>query len=276
MRLLLIFVGVFFCVMCAHAQKANEWKALEVEGDTLMSREDYEGALVKYNEVAKITRLKDPQTYIIFYKRGICLYSLEEFEQALGQVDQFLKQQPDFDQAKLLRAFIGRELGDTQIQLSSLSDLLLHDPRNLDLLKWRATTFIDAGLYPEARRDIVAAQKINNDAELEGYIGIAYYYEDKPDSAIAHFDKAISLDKMYVTSYLYAGSLCLDEEVYELALEYINQGLLIEPSNSSLQLYKGIALVQNETLDEGCRILAKVFYAGADDAGDYLKEFCYR
>jgi tetratricopeptide (TPR) repeat protein len=264
-----------FCLTLSFAQKNAKWKALEVEADTLMAHEDYEGALSKYNEIAKATGLKDPDTYLIFYKRGVCLYSLQAFEEALDQINQFLKLQPDFHQAKLLKAFIGRELGDTNVQLSTLSDLLLLDPKNLDLLKWRATTFIDAGLYPEARRDIVVAQKINDDAELEGYMGISYYYEDKPDSAIAYFDKAIALDKTYITAYLYAASLCLDEEVYDLALEYVRSGLQIDPKNISLQFYKGIALVQKDNITQGCSCLAKAFNAGVDDAGDYLKEFCY-
>jgi tetratricopeptide (TPR) repeat protein len=274
MRFAFIFVGLCFYSMLCSGQN-EKWKALEVEGDTLMAREDYEGALSRYNEIAKATGLKDPDTYLIFYKRGVCLYSLQAFEEALDQINQFLKLQPEFHQAKLLKAFIGRELGDTQVQLSTLSDLLLLDPKNLDLLKWRATTFVDAGLYPEARRDIVAAKKINNDAELEGYMGISYYYEDKPDSAILYFDKAIALDKTYITAYLYAVSLCLDEEVYDLALDYVNKGLQIDPANISLQFYKGIALVQKEDLKRGCSLLYKAFNAGVDDAGDYLKEYCY-
>jgi tetratricopeptide (TPR) repeat protein len=274
MRFAFIFAGLCFCAVMSFAQ-TEKWKALEVEADTLMAREDYEGALSKYNEIAKATGLKDPDNYIIYYKRGICLYSLQAFEDALNQINQFLKLQPDDHQAKLLRAFIGRELGDTEVQLSSLSDLLLLDPKNLDLLKWRATTFVDAGLYPEARRDIIAAQKINNDAELEGYMGITYYYEDKPDSSILYFDKAIARDKTYITAYLYAVSLCLDEEVYDLALDYINKALQIDPPNISLEFYKGIALVQKDDLKKGCSCLAKAFNAGIDDAGDYLKEFCY-
>jgi tetratricopeptide (TPR) repeat protein len=274
MRSLFILVGLLFCSLLVHAQ-ADKWKAVEVEADTLMSQGDYEGALDKYNQIAKATRLKDPEQYFIYYKRGVCLYSLQQYEEALLEIDQFIKLQPDFYQAKLMRALIGRELGDEQVQLSSLSELLQLDPKNLDLLKWRATTFVDAGMYPEARRDIKVARKITDDAELEGYMGISYYYEDKPDSALMFFDKAIDMDKNYLTSYLYAGSLCLDEEAYDLSLTYLNKGLQIDPSNVSLQFYKGVALVEKQDLTHGCRLLVKAFNAGVDDASGYLKEFCY-
>jgi tetratricopeptide (TPR) repeat protein len=274
MRSLFILTGLLFCSLLVRAQ-ADKWQALEVEADTLMSQEDYEGALNKYNAIVKATGLKDPEQYIIYYKRGLCLYSLQQYEEALKDVDQFIKLQPDFHQAKLLKAFIGRDMGDEQVQISSLSDLLQLDPKNLDLLKWRAGTFVDAGMYPEARRDIKVARKIHDDAEMEGYMGISYYYEDKPDSALMFFDKAIEMDKNYITSYLYAGSLCLDEDAYDLSLTYLNKGLQIDPTNVTLQFYKGIALVQKEDLTHGCRLLVKAFNAGVDDAGGYLKEYCY-
>jgi tetratricopeptide (TPR) repeat protein len=274
MRSLFVFTALLFCssLVCAQTDK---WKALEIEADTLMARENYEAALDKYNRIDKATGLKDPDLYFIYYKRGVCLYSLQQYEDALQEVEQFIKLQPDFYQAKLLKAYIGREIGDEQIQISSLSDLLRLDPKNLDLLKWRATAFIDAAMYPESRRDVVAAKNIHDDAELEGYLGITYYYEEKADSALLYFDKAISMDKTYLTSYLYAGSLCLDEEAYDLSLIYLNKGLQIDPTNITLQFYKGIALVEKQDLDHGCSLLAKAFKAGVDDAGDYLKEYCY-
>jgi tetratricopeptide (TPR) repeat protein len=275
MRFLIILCGFLLCAMHAHAQ-SEQWKALEVEADTLMSRENYEGALLKYDQIIKATGLKDADTYFIYYKRGVCLYSLQRYEEALQDVEQFIKLQPDFHQAKLLKAFLGREMGDTQIQITSLTDLLQQDPKNLDLLKWRATTFVDAGMYAESRRDTKAAQNIHDDAELEGYMGISYYYESKSDSALMYFDKAIALDRSYLTSYLYAGSLCLDEEAYDLSLIYLNKGLQIDPTNVSLQFYKGIALVEKGDLIPGCRLLAKAFNSGIDDAGDYLKDFCYK
>ena len=43
-------------------------------------------------------------------------------------------------------------------------------------------------------------------------------------------------------------------------------------ANSTL---KGVALVELEKLDEGCRCLNKSFYSGYDEADGYLKEYCY-
>ena len=76
-------------------------------------------------------------------------------------------------------------------------------------------------------------------------------------------------------AYLYASSFCLQEEFYEKAISYVNLALRIEPQNQTALFYKGIALVETEKKEEGCSCLAKAFYSGFDDAGDYLVEYCY-
>jgi hypothetical protein len=36
-----------------------------------------------------------------------------------------------------------------------------------------------------------------------------------------------------------------------------------------------VALVEMEKLEEGCKCLNRAFYAGMDDAGDYLEAHCF-
>jgi hypothetical protein len=55
----------------------------------------------------------------------------------------------------------------------------------------------------------------------------------------------------------------------------VDIGLRLEPGDQQLLFYKGVALAETEKLDEGCRILSNLFYAGVDQAGDYLKQYCY-
>jgi hypothetical protein len=74
---------------------------------------------------------------------------------------------------------------------------------------------------------------------------------------------------------MYISSLCLEQEAYEMALTYIDLGLKLEASNMNLIFYKGIALAETKKVEEGCRYLLKAFNAGLDQAGDYLKQYCY-
>lgn len=274
-RVLLHVSMVVMFSLTSHINHAQHWKALEVEADTLLAREDYEGAVKLYSKIINTSKPVEREAYPILYKRALCFYSLTNYDAALKDLDSFIAVDPDFHQASLLKAFIGRDAGAPEIQLEGLNVLLKHDSTNVELLRWRATALLDNGKFADARKDLYRLKQKGNNAELELYTGISYYYENESDSAIVHFDNAIALDKSYMSPYLYAGSLSLDEEAYPLALTYLNAGLKLDPTNITMIFYKGVALVESHNITEGCRCLNKAFANGIDDAGSYLKEFCF-
>jgi tetratricopeptide (TPR) repeat protein len=116
---------------------------------------------------------------------------------------------------------------------------------------------------------------VRDDAETEVYLGYSYYNLQKVDSALMALNKSIELDPNYIPAYLYAGSFCLEQGNNDLALKYLTIASRLDPTNTTVLFYKGIALVEKENLDEGCSCLNKAFYAGEDDASDYLSEYCY-
>ena len=272
-----IFLGVFFFIFCAGVIQAQNPKsqAWKVKGDTLLNRQDFKGAIKYYSKIIAASKQKDGFVYEAIYKRAVCFYSLGDFESALKDIDIFIPANLSFSQAHLLRAFIYRELRDNEKQLIDLQAAISLRPNDPDLLKWRATLFLDKGEYLLAKLDILEARKSQTDSELETYLGLVYYNLNYPDSALIALNKSIELDVNYLPAYFYAASFCLQEEHYNLALKYVNVALRLDPKNSTALFYKGVALVEKKDLDEGCSCLNKAFYLGYDDAGDYLKEYCY-
>jgi len=263
-------------VLGVHAQTASaKWKVVEIEGDTLLNREDFKGALECYNKAIELSKLKDTESKALLFKRAICYYSLGDFQKALDDLGVFIPLYPAFPRAKLLRAFIHRELEDTEAQLTDINELLEINQSNPDLLKWRASLYMELDKFADAKNELLGIQKLTNNEEIETQLGFSYYNLDQPDSALLHFESALSINGGYIPAYLYTSSLCLEQEAYDMALTYIDLGLRLDPKNSSFIFYKGIALVETEKVVEGCRLLAKVFYAGFDQAGDYLKQNCY-
>ena len=271
-----VFVAVILigCPYFASAQKLKGNDALMAQADTLLSRQDYAGAIALYNKITTTSESLSDENYSLFYKRAYCFYALEQYDNALQDVNQYLEKKPE-DQAKLLRAYINQELGNHEAQLTDLNAFIEASPENIELLQWRASVLMEMERYAEAQRDIRRLLISQPGPELKGYLGLTYYYLNDPDSALIIFDDVIASDPDYIQPYLYAGSLALDEEAYDLALQYINAGIKKDPSNNTLLFYKGIALVASERTDEGCRCLTKVFNAGFDDAADYLKSYCY-
>src|SRR5260221_1257909 len=267
--LLLLAVGI-------EARSQNEkWKAWEIEADTLLNRQDFEGAVKLYSKIIDATKSKDKSAFAAVYKRAICYYNLNDFKHALDDLEVFIPEFPDNEHARLLRAFVYKGLGDADHQLTDLKNLLESKPVNRDLLQWRASVYLDKGEYSAAKKDLLAVKAIQDDAETEMFLGTAYYYEGKPDSALLSLNKAIELNATFLPSYLYAGFFCLQEEEFELSVKYLNLALKLDPANTAALFYKGIALVELKQEKEGCRCLTKAFDAGEDDAADYLKEYCY-
>ncbi len=261
-----------FLVSAQSTPKKNE--SLILQADTLLQQQDFAGALALYTKIIEKTKPVNADDYRVIYKRAYCYYALGDFDNALSDINRFIQQVPD-EQAKLMRAYINQELENYEAQLQDLNELLANNPGNPELLRWRASVLMESEHYAEAQKDIRKLLDYQPSPELKSYLGLSYYYQNNPDSAIAIFDEVIAGTPDYLQPYLYAASLALEEEAFDLALEYINQGLSIDPANLTLLFYKGIALVENDKTDEGCKCITKAFAGGIDDAADYLKNYCY-
>ena len=270
----LLILGALLCSESVQAQFSRKVDERVVQADTLMAREDYAGALALYTKVIESSRLATPQEAHVLYKRAYCYYSLERFNDALTDVNRYVEKTNDL-QGVLLRAYVYQSLDRPEDQLADINTLAQSNPDSLVLLRWRASVLMDAEKYKEARRDIQKIMIIDRSPEIAGYLGLTYYYDNDPDSALVIFDRVIASNPKHTQTYVYAASLALEEESFPLALNYIDKGLQQDPANNTLMFYKGIALVESEKPDEGCRCLSKAFAAGNDDAGDYLKQYCY-
>ncbi len=268
--LLLSFASMVF------AQDAMTRRAKwETDADTLMNHEDFAGAAALYSRIISECTFKEQSDYRFIYKRAVSYYSESRFDSALTDMNHFVSEFPESPQARILRALIYRQKGDTTNQLNDLQKAIDLRGSTPELIRWRGALRADKGDFKGAKKDLEEAKVFTDDAELETNLGFIYYSLGSLDSALVCFNKAIVLDVNYSASYLYAGTFCLEDERYELALTYLELALRIDPANRSALFYKGASLVELKRTDEGCRCLQKAFDAGEDDAADYLKEYCF-
>lgn len=270
-----LFIWIFCAIPFLGIAQDSKWKEWEVQADTLMQRENFKEAIKLYTKIIDESKLKDPSNYGALYKRSVGYYRSSEFKLALADLETLSSKNPSIPQIFVLRALIYRELDDADKQLENVEAAieLTGDP---GLIKWRATLNLEKGKFQEAKTDLLVVRNIQTDPETETQLGFAYYSLQESDSAMQCINKAIELEPSYLPAYYYAGSFCLQEENYQLGLKYLDLGLRLEPTNASLLFYKGIALVELDRTDEGCRFLKKAFDAGEDDAADYLIEYCYQ
>ena len=240
-----------------------------------MNRQQFEEAAKLYSKVITTRGLKERDDYRTLYKRAFSYYYTGEFDKALKDLDVFLPEFPRVAQAYVLRAFICRELDNAGGQLESIQKAIELQRDNLELVRWRGSLFLQKSEYQLAKADFLVVRSQSDDPELETNLALAYYSLSNIDSALIAINKSIELDATYEPAYLYGGSFCLETEKYAKSLEYLNLALLVNPENANAMFYKGMVLVELKKETEGCRLLAKAFNAGQDDAAGYLKERCY-
>jgi len=273
------FTLLYFLLYISSWAKAQDeqaqWTKWETDADTLMNHQDFAGAVALYSKIISKCTFKEKSDYRYVYKRAVSYYSGNNFDSALVDMNRFVPEFPESPQARILRALIYRQKGDAENQLKDLEKAIELRGPTTELIRWRGALLADKGDFKAAKKDLEEVKNFQDDAELETNLGFIYYSLGSLDSALVCFNKAIVLDVNYSPSYLYAGTFCLQEDKYELALKYLELGLRIDPTNRSALFYKGVSLVELKRRDEGCRCLQKAFSAGEDDAADYLKEYCF-
>lgn len=271
----LLFFLLCFAITAFSQDEQTRWSKWETDADTLMNHQDFSGAVALYSKIIGECKFKEKTDYKFIYKRAVSYYSGGEFDHALADMNKFIPEFPESPQARILRALIYRQQGDVSNQLNDLQKAIDLRGSTPELLRWRGTLLVDKGEFKAAKKDLEEVKIFTDDAELETNLGFIYYSLGSLDSALFCFNKAIVLDVNYSTSYLYAGTFCLQDERFELALKYLKLALRIDPTNRSALFYKGVSLVELERTDEGCHCLQKAFDAGEDEAADYLKEYCF-
>jgi tetratricopeptide (TPR) repeat protein len=270
--ILILFFGLISISGFAQNPK---WAVWETEADTLMSHEDFSGAIKLYTKVIDASKLKDEPSYRVLYKRAVGYYSAGNFQKAVADMDRFIPKFQENYQARILRALAYRELGDVDNQFADVEKALELSRGEPQIMKWRAGLLMEKGEYELAKKDLLLVKLFQDDPEVEMNLAFAYYSLEKPDSALMAVNKSIEMDATFAPAYLYGGTFALEEENFELALKYLEVALRLDPENINALFYKGVALVELKKEKEGCSCLNKAFMAGQDDAADYLKQYCY-
>jgi len=276
----LAWLFVFLVVAPGATAQSKKHLAWSTEADTLYNQGDYLGAAALYTKVLDANPPRNGKYtnrgfYSVLYNRAVCYYFIEQYGKALADIAVFEPQFPKSAQPKVLKAYIYRALDDQDKQLENVEAAMALQPPKAEFLKWRGMLMLQKDKYDEARADLFAARSMDDDPETESYLGLLYRQTGHPDSAYICFNKAIELSPTFISVYLYAGSAALQDGNYVLSLEYLDLALRIESKHADALFYKGVVLIEMKQMEDGCRCLNRAFYAGSDDAGDYLAQYCF-
>lgn len=239
-----------------------------------MNRGDFKGAADLFTRLIQKTKFSSREDYDLFYKRGLAWFQSGDFEKALRDANYYKSNSGD-GQANVLKVYIYQKMNKMDDALSQIDTLQQLYGGNSELIKWKVQLLMDADRYADAKSELTAALKQEKDPQLALLLGLSHYYLGEFDEAFGVFDKLIADDPTMMDAYIYPASLCLEDSFYEKSVAYCELGLKQNSGDATLMFYKGVALYELGQNEESCRFLARAFQRGIDDAGDYLKEYCY-
>jgi len=274
-QIVFFILPLMLAPLFVEAQSIPKWKKWEVLADTAFAREDFKAAVKNYSKAIKVSKLKEREDYALLYKRAIAYLNVGYPDKALNDIIVFIEQFPLAYQAYLLKAYLQLNLDMTEEALLTLDKALEFNPDNPDVIKWKAEILLTNSDARPTITSLLSLPKQYRDPQTEVMLGMAYYQLDENDSALYYFNQSLRMDPFYYPALMYTATIYLNESRYDLALDFIDKALLIDNSDPTLYFYKGAILAERNELDEACRLLNRAFYNGIDDAGDYLKQFCF-
>ncbi|WP_296320386.1 tetratricopeptide repeat protein [Treponema sp. UBA3813] len=140
-------------------------------------------------------------------KEGRNLYDSKEYRKSLRFADRFLKKQPDYYAALVLRCMNLVKLKPNQA-ITECNKILYYFPFNYHILAIRGDAFLELGTYDEAKKNYNLSLRIKPNALAYESRGKIYYKVGEFDKALGDYNESIRLNpKNTNESYLYRAAV---------------------------------------------------------------------
>jgi len=178
------------------AQAAEEKKAipgidLVKEGNALKDKQDYAGAVAKYEQALAA----NPALTNVYVDMGSMYSAQKQYDKAIESYNKFLETQPTNSEVKIYLADVLLQAGKNDEAQKALADVNLDTVQDGDALYNLGARYYNAGNMDQAIRfweKSVQLNPKNSDAHLQ--LGLAYYSAKKMDQAKAELQKVVELD----------------------------------------------------------------------------------
>jgi len=176
-----------------------------------------------------------------FYEKGITLFQLEKYQEAIDEFDKVLK----FDKLFVnIHYFKGKSL----FELNRYQEAIDEFDKDLSF-KPTAEVFFLSGValfqlekYQEAIDEFDKAKEIEPQLDLDTYYrSICFFNLNKYQEAIDEYDKLISSYHDEIMLYINKGKALFQLEKYQEAIDEFDNALAIDPKNSESIKYKDLS-----------------------------------
>lgn len=194
-----------------------------------------------------------------FMERGVAYRSLKEYEKALADLTEALREKPDNVRARLLRAYVHEENGESQLAYADYQKVLQLDPNS-------GPAWYYSGLYQQRLWNYAAARKSFREAircqpdYVNAYIGSANCSEHlgDRDGAIAGYEAAIGINPRDAYPYGARAGYWLKRKHYDRAVTDFTQALALDPDNKSYLYERSVAFAGAKNFPAAIKDLSRI------------------
>jgi tetratricopeptide (TPR) repeat protein len=216
-----LFFIISFLIISSLTYSQADVKSLVKLGNDLITLNNYEGALEKYNEALDYL----PSYAPAINGKANLLILMEEYKDAGKLIEEAIKKNSDYPQFYLTRGIV-----------------LIHKGKYEDAIE-------DLNLAIDLAQG-VSDKKFENKIYVNR--GAAYQKLLSYDAALNDYSKAIQLDDSNPNVFIYRGYLYYQTEEYENALADFNAVIDIDPENPFAYYNLGMIYIKLNDEDKAC------------------------
>jgi tetratricopeptide (TPR) repeat protein len=236
------------------------------------------------------------QPAVALWRQGSAHADRGEYGEALADLTEAIRLEPQWAAAYLSRGDVWRKKGDPDRAITDYTEALRLSPANTTALVDRGWAYYDRGLayhnnghYDKAMADYTEALrplfKATDTQIYQIYFnrGTLYHRRGETDRAIADYTEAIRLDRHNSRSYTSRGIIFAEQGEYVRAIADFSQAVRLDPKDTQAYCHRGKAYCEKGEYEEafsdfmevirldsinprGYALRAKVYRALGDEA----------
>lgn len=204
---------------------------------------------------------EDPYNALAWFNLGAAFQGKKEYLSAIDAYEFCIVIDPKFE-------FAYRNLADAFIRLKWYKKAIRALNKHMELTKPEDVIYEALGLsyeklklYAQARHYYILATDLDPaDEELHYKIGTLYGKDQKWETALKHFERALSLNKEHVKSLQGLGAALLKLEDFEMGFAFLKKATTIKIKNITPWLKYIKELIRHEAFEEAMDAIEEAYY----------------
>jgi len=250
MRRFLAVLCVALCCTTARASTYSEFNA----GIVAQSHDDWESAIAHFTTALAASDLVPAYRTTAYVDRGLAYQHKKQFDLAIGDYTEALKNDPSYLEAYQFRAaaYVGADKVD--LAIADITTLISHKPFMIDAYGARGEIYASQHNYDAAIADFSTIVGMTP-KEAAGYEarGAVYRAKGDYDHAMDDDDKAIDLGAKHADNYFERGLVYEALGDYRHAVRDFESASDIAPKDDNVRLHLGLSTWEAGRFDDALK-----------------------